>query len=105
MNDREMQIVPQSGTEDLFLPPPVRNIINAVVRFEKTRACVFGSWANTDTAAGTQPASVQAHAHAHALTDSAQKACIVGLAGPAGAHVNCTVVDDERRDAACVDGL
>jgi hypothetical protein len=95
------QVVPRSGTDDLHMPATVRNIVHAVIKFEKCRACVFGSWASPHT-----QTTVQTQAYSSA-SDSGQKACIVGLAGPAGRelyakslsfhHLFCFEQGQERR--------
>lgn len=39
-----VQVIPSAGLDELELASSVRASANAVIRFEKARACVYGSW-------------------------------------------------------------
>jgi hypothetical protein len=82
-------MVPERGLDSLHLPGEVRAAADSVVRHEKARSVVFGSWmgrAYNATPAGSMGASA-ASASSSALflpPVVPQRACICALAGPRG---------------------
>lgn len=42
-----LQVIPEFGTDDLEMSSALKEAIGSVVRFEKARSCVYGSWEST----------------------------------------------------------
>ena len=69
----EDKVVPTGGLDDLDLEKAMRDAMQAVIRFEKARSIIYGTWQNKgDLASMSGPQTVT------------QKATIVCLAGPSG---------------------
>lgn len=71
------KVLPLCSVDDLELSSTLKDAADTILRFEKSRSIIYGSW-GTDTLSSAIPSGQDL------LRNSQQKACIVTLAGPVG---------------------
>ena len=71
------KVLPLCSVDDLELSSTLKDAADTILRFEKSRSIIYGSW-GTDTLSSAIPSGHDL------LRNSQQKACIVTLAGPVG---------------------
>ena len=82
-NGVQCTVILSRGLDELHLSPGVREAGQVVVRFEKSRARVYGTWAGwADVPSGSGSAGSLAGALSRQA--AAQKCCLCAIAGPTG---------------------
>jgi len=83
----EDKVVPMYGCDELVLSSQLKESIDAILRFEKARARVYGSWSSVHSSfsGGGGAGGIVANCYSSDSNDSgSQRACIVAFAGPIG---------------------